>query len=271
MSASKLKNIIILVLVVMDLFLAALVIPRVISAAGTDGAATRQIEQLLLENGISAGQGVIPNSGAGTRGVEFRRSADAEQRAAEILLGSNAEKKDMGGGIVSYESGRGEVTFRASGEIYAVLSEPPSGNFAHPENALRLMEKMGVSAESITRGAVDGKIYISVAQSIRGVEVRGTALTLVYGVGGLEEISGRWYQDGSLNYVTTDRLAPATALLDFINSRDQLGYVCAAITEMRVVYTPVSGSDNLLSPSWLIVTDTGAFLVDFSTRQVTQE
>ena len=107
MSASKLKNIIILVLVVMDLFLAALVIPRVISAAGTDGAATRQIEQLLLENGISAGQGVIPNSGAGTRGVEFQRSADAEQRAAEILLGSNAEKKDMGGGIVSYESGRG--------------------------------------------------------------------------------------------------------------------------------------------------------------------
>ena len=270
-SASKLKNIVILILVVVDIFLAVLVIPRAIAANTAERAASRQIEELLAANEITVLPGVIPGHGAATRDAVLERNTEAQLRVAEYLLGTGLTQSDLGGGIISYENSRGTVTFRAGGEMTAQLSEPPAGNLSHPEDALRLLEKIGVSVEKLSRETADGHVVVTASQSIRGVEVRGSDITLTYGMDGLQQVSGRLYLDGSPDYVATERLTAATAMLAFVNSRDELGYVCAEITEMRVIYLPVSGSDNRLSPAWLITTDTGSFRVDFASCQVVQE
>lgn len=268
MRSTKVKNIVILILAAVDIFLLILVLPRAAEQRRADREVTSQIVAILNENNISLTPGSIPDSGS-VRIVTAVRDTREEARAAQMLLG-DAVCQDLGGGIFTYTGTGGRVTFRAGGEFEAEITTPQSGRLFSRDNAERLLKKLGIQycrLDSLTSG---GKTALSAALTLGGTEIYGDTVVLVYGEGGLESISGHWYSNGSLAYSDTEEVSISTALLSFINSRDQLGYVFGEITGISTVYVRSGGTEILLVPAWRIITDAGEFQVSFLTLQVTR-
>ena len=113
MDRSKLKNIIVLILLALNLFLLA----AVISDKGQSGRVRQQAWQsavsALKDAGVSVSDGV---DGAIDAPLVYamRRSTAAERAMLERLLG-RVSAEDLGGNIWYYNSAKGQASLRGSG------------------------------------------------------------------------------------------------------------------------------------------------------------
>ena len=273
MPASKLKNLVIWILLLCNIFLLILVLPARLQAKQQRSALRAELAELYAGYGLSLPEGDLPQS-QNLYLLEAQYDSDAALTAARALLGEEVlAESDSGSYQTVYTSSGGKCTVRRD-SLSATLKNGSavSGNL---RNAAReTLSRMDFAIDTLGAVVSDGaKSTVTARQSIAGASVFSCELTLTYQNGTLLSVSGGFCPTGkTLTAIGTETsISCADALVAFLNAMEQTGWVGSAITEIEQGYLlaeSASASTVRLIPVWRLSTDTGVFFVHGITREV---
>lgn len=264
----KVKNIIILILLMVDGCLLVLVLGRQRAVNQYARSAVVGAVQVLEQNGITVAPAALEHSAA-LPALTASRELQAEQALAQVLLGPDAVRRDRSGGLYAYESAQGTALFRANGNFEAEFEDAPQVGRAPAEHAADLLEDMGLEGEVISapEGA-DGETVM--LQTLDGAPVYSCRLVFRYEGGRLLALSGTLISGPALPAAEGTSLDLPNALLRFLGGILERGGVCSAVTALRPGYRlgQSFGSEQRLAPTWLVETNAGSYYMDGVTGEL---
>ena len=269
----KLKNLIILILLVVNGFLLVLVAARSREAVQYERSALEQTVQVLENSGIAVDRSAIaPADGLSPLSVE--RDLEQEAKLARALLGEDAQGGNQSAGVYLYHSALGEMSMRAGGELSAELLPDPLWETAHPEDhAAALLKTLGVNAAPAGTAQDGGQTILRFTQERDGVSVFSCRVEFVYRDGRLCSLHGTLLLAASGTAEPGSPLTLPTALMRFSEEIAATGDVCTRLRSMQAGYrgTVQSLSGGVrLSPVWLVATDTASYYLDCVTGSLTR-
>lgn len=263
MSTSKIKNIVIAVLIFINLFFLAVL---TISSAGEAAEHHRILDDLRMvftENGIGLPES-LPGSLLSMKTLETERDAFGEASAARAVLGDCSPSGEGGANSV-YTGARGTAEFNARGELKIELTEPytPRGGSAAAV-AKRLLRDMGIDAAAPTIHENDEITTAVAVCEYKGVPMFNCSVSFEFNkAGALLRVTGR--RPTGIKEAPQDRLRDLpTALLGFLTFTRAGGADCTELISVAAAYrlTVSAFGDGTLSPGWLITTDAGVYFID---------
>lgn len=272
MSWSRLKTIIIFILLLLNLFLLGLVGFIHLRSARYQAEALSEAASVLELNGIRVDRALLPAS-MDLSAATAARDTGREAELAAALLGSGVTANAAGGGLYVYESEGGSASFRGNGAFSVSFSQPGPAPADRTAWARDLLEGLGLE---VWRVEESGDEVLAV-QSLNGAPVfsagqSSETVTFSFdGQGRLTAVSGRLL----LGKVTEepDAQEPVTvptALIAVFNFIVDNGDICQAIREMLPVYRAAATDPVRLTPGWRVITDTGDYFLDAYTAEVTR-
>lgn len=275
MEWQKLKNLIILILLVVNGFLLVLVWSRRQESARYERSALEQTVQVLQRSGIEVDlSAAAPADGLAPMSVE--RELDREEALARALLGKGAvQAENRGGGLYLYQGSDGELSVRAGGELSAKMTDNPnqlvSGDLER--HASGLLKRMGVDVERIGVTKEDEWTRVRFRQVWNGAPVFSCEVEVVYYYELLYSVQGTLLTAQAGTAEAGQALTLPTALMRFSEEIAATGDVCTAIRSMEPGYrgTVQSLSGGVrLSPVWLVTTDTARYYLECVTGALTR-
>lgn len=269
MEWSKLKNIIILILLLVNLFLLAMAGLQQRDSVQYEAQAVTDAIEVLERNGIRFSQENVPGQ-MKLEPMTVQRNRDLESGLAQALLGE-CVLSDLGGGRHSYTSDIGSAEFRSNGhfsiafERGLTIVEGPGAEAAH---ALSVAAKIGLSGViADQREADDGVMTVTLYQTWQDTPIYSCRITMQYRQGALYSISGqRLMGDPQPDNSGEKPISVPTALIRLLNGVNDLGDICSEIIEMAPGYQMAEGTR--LDPVWYVVTDTGAYQLNAITGEL---
>ena len=264
MSVSRMKNLIILVLSICAACLLAVAVPNRLSQTHEQRRMLAELKTLYESYGLRIELDEIYS-------VELSESG--AQTAAQALLGQKAVQPDGGDRFESeYTSELGTLTLTRTGGFSAVLT-----GGAHVRNyeksAAKLLHSMGFQFQQLSRLQTEAGVTLEAEQTLLGVPVFGSGLTLSYADGQLQRVEGTFYtgSEAITRVSEQESISGADALARLLAGRDALGWVGSAVTELTLGYLPSenAGTGMRFVPVWRIETDAGSFYVNGITREIT--
>lgn len=264
---TKIKNIILLLLVIVNLFLLALVGVRAWRTRENNRVAREQMLQVLENNGIS----YLPSELPDTLGLTPRRLTPEPVGEAQVklLVGEIASVEVQGSRTVC-EGERGTVTLFTDREL-EVQFRPGTQPAA---DIPQLLESLGLSLrEAQDQARTEQEVAVWV-QLLDGVPIPGETVRLESRDGWAETLTFRSLV-GSAEAVTSagEPITALTAILRLLDALNKQGYVCSQITDLYAGYS-LSGSGTLtLTPAWFVEIDAAPWrlAIDAYTGEVTTE
>lgn len=272
MEWSKIKNIVLLMLLAVNLFLLVLVADQERkSAAYQEEARTGAVEILAAANIHMDMEALPPESRLHTMAVE--RDRTTEDTMARALLGESVKSGDLG--PVTYTGSYGEGQFLSDGKFSFTFDENsvPVGEKTPEEHGQQLLEKAGYPCQVLeSREQEDGTVLVTVQQLWDGSPVFNSVAELSYVDSSLRSIRGQRLMGIPEPEAGSEPLDVATILLRFLSGVQDGGYVCSEIVSMTAGYevTMSSTGSAALDPVWLITTNTVPFYVDGTDGTVRQ-
>lgn len=268
MERSRLKNIILLILVLVNAMMLIALASTRIQESNARKRLTSQLVAMFENNGIVLNAEKIPAELPPT-GTVLHRNTNEERTMAVLFLGKSPETDNAGGGIYTYSTSRGNATFRTDGsfEITGRLGsshiEKLCRKFCsvYGYKNLKLTLRNGKGQGKATQYYKNGKCIVNCTVSFL---IEGDSLVSVSGT----HIPN---PDSRFNGKTVSMTA-ATALTRFLEFHRQSGTVVSKIKRIFPCYrlkSSVSAPMSLV-PIWRIVTDTGNYDVNCTTGTVTQ-
>ncbi len=272
MEWSKVKNIIIVILLLFNGFLLVLVGARRSEAQQYEQKALAQAIQVLEENDIEASaerlvsaERLFPQSA--------QRSVQDEERLAQALLGEEAAGENRGGGLYTYQGSRGEVSFRAGGELSARLAEDGRWQTDDLEDhAAGLLREMGLKAELLEADGDGDTGTVVFRQTLDGAPLFSSRIVFSYREGRLTDISGTLLAAAEAAAEEGETLPLPTALLRFLDHVTASGDVCSVILSMEPGYRSAQSFSGTvyLTPVWLVTTNTADYYLNAVTGELTR-
>ena len=133
MEWSKVKNIIILLLLLVNGFLLVLVGMRREETENYQASALAQAVEVLERSGIQVFQEGLEDA-LDMSPLSVERNLEREGALAGALLGETVEPKNQGGGLYAYRGNRGEVSIRAGGAISGRMNGEEDWYSQDPQN-----------------------------------------------------------------------------------------------------------------------------------------
>ena len=267
MERYRLKNIIILILALLNAFLLA-----ALGIRGSEERAARRIQQqelvaLFAADGMTLDPALIPTDTA-LSCYTLLRDETLEKNAAAFWLGSLSERTAQGGGIYTYSGSHGAAIFCDTGsfDIAGTLSDGDAETlcrdfckkFSYTEPVFTLDETGSGTATALRRW--------------NGVPVSNSAVLFTLNNGVVTSISGSLLPDTSTDSTEDGQslLSAFAALTAFQQMRHESSSVVSTITEIDLCYElqSTAAAPMALVPSWHIVTDTASFYVNCSSGAV---
>lgn len=274
MPYSKVKNLLILILALVNILLLCLVLPLRHERMEQKALEMQRLEDLFSRSGVALAVGALPE-GRNLYTLEFSPDPEAVLPAANALLGSAVlAQADSTPYLSLYSSTSGHVEISRGGKLEArFIGRKSAGNV--PEEVRSLMEGMGLETASVSEPVRQsaGVYTVTAIQKLLDVPVFSSALVFTYRSGALTRLEGTAYYD-TTGICRTDDTACAScadALAAFLGSRNALGWVGAEVKEVCQGYFHVetaSAAVVRLVPGWRVSTDTGGFWVNGITREV---
>lgn len=273
MPASKLKNLIILILLLCNVFLLILVVPGRLQAQKQRNALREELVTLYAGYGLSLPDGALPE-GQDLYLLEAQYDSEVALTAARALLGEQVlSESDSGSYQTTYTAASGTCTIRRDSLTASLTGgSAVSGNLRTATE--KLLAQMGFSVDSMTTPVLDGTVNsVTARQRIAGAAVFSCELTFRYENGVLQRVSGGYCPAAkTLTAIGTDTsISCADALVAFLNSMEETGWVGSAITSIEQGYLlaeSAGASTVQLIPVWRLDTDTGEFFIHGITREV---
>lgn len=265
----KLKNIILLILLVTNLFLLGLVGLREWDSAHYQAMARSDALEVLAKNNISMDKEALP------RDVTLSAATVARDRTGEAallspLLGSVTEQS-MGGGQMSYEGEKGHASLRSRGEFSVTLNPgacPLTGSLE--QHAAQTLKQMGFDAQAVSVQGDGESGSVTLLQRWNGVAVLNCRVEALYEGGDLVSLTGSRLS-GTPAAAGSVELSAVTGLLRFLEQLADTGDVCSQINRMEAGYQLSSGLSDpaVLTPVWMFETDTGSYVLDPASNLLT--
>ena len=275
MPASKVKNIILLLLVLVNLLLLSIVIPTARERQEQYETTAAQLEALYSQYDIRLDASNLPATRT-LYTLEFSPDDDAGLEAMQALLGGMVLVEDDSTRYLrTYSSSQGTCQLTRSGELSARLQDGETASDLE-KTVKEQMEAMGVEVAQVSlpvrRSA--GVYTVSAVQELLQVPVFSAVLEFTFRNGEPTRLEGTVYFDvtGLCRTDDTTCITCADALVAFLGSRDSMGWVGASVVGTAQGYLraeTASAAVVRLVPGWKIDTDTGSFWVNGITREVT--
>lgn len=273
MEGSKIKNVIIVILILLNGFLFLLVGGRRFQDSHSHETAVNSAIQIIRDGGVELDESTVPREMSLKR-MQAVRDLDREKELAAGLLGGEVSVQARGGEVYRYQNGNGWIQFHSTGEFLAEFAPGAFPSDAETaQHGIGLLAALGFEGQVLENGVADGEGELLVRQSLGGVPLLGCQATLNYRDGSLVSISdgrrllGTPYESGG-----ESSLPVATALMRLYNGMKELGDIYNRLESITPAYTltvSLSGPAQL-TPVWYIKTDTGAYQMDTRTGQVSR-
>ena len=273
MEWSKLKTIILLMLVGVNAFLLLLVGMRAGRGALYEDETRQAAIQVLERGGIEFGLEQVPKD-IDLPTLTVARDRESEHSMAQTLLGDVTQ---TGESEVrpSYTSQIGTAEFSMNGSFAVSFAQDRwrcSAGETLSEASQSYLEQIGFTGildQSVTKDSTTTLTYL---QEWEDSPIFSCSVTLVWEDQVLTSMEGSRLAGTVDSSSTQTLLSTPTILMRFLSSVSEGGSVCSRIEAMTPGYLTVgSGRSVQLTPVWRILTDTGAYYVDAVTGTVTSE
>lgn len=275
MPVSKLKNLVILILLLANFAMLALLLPGRMTQRREAASLRQSLSELYAAQDVALDPEIIPDS-ATLYVLELAEDTAADLQAAEALLGDQVQAQANSTRYFhSYDSEYGTCSISRTGAFHAQLSGLKE-NSDLTKAAKQLLKRMGFtySALSQPERLRAGVYTITATQTVLDTPVFGGELVLTYSNNCLTALDGVFFTGaGTLTRVSEEAcISAADALAAFLSARYALGWVGSEITGMEQGYLrseTAAAAAVHLTPVWLLTTDTGAFYISGITGEVT--
>ena len=264
MNVSRLKNIILLMLLAANLVLAAVLGLRSFEAWRADGQALDRAVDALAELGASAERELLAAEPAPLYRAEMERDLEAETLLAERFIGASESVRDASG-VYRLSGANGSAVLSNVGRIELALDTPLL--CADAETFLALA---GLDASEFVVSE-DGS---TLTQLVGGASVLGRELTLGIEDGRLVSVSGTLLlgDDYIIDAAPSKSLSAALLSLaaELHDASQPAGRILAA--EPGYAASPAAPGYVLLEPMWRIETENaGVWYVDALTLEASRQ
>ncbi len=266
MDRYRLKNVIILILLLVNVFLLGSLAYRDSAAQSAQDRALEQLTALFAADGIQLDPAVVP-SGTPPAGHTLTRDSAFERSAAAQLLGSGLVYAERWG-VYSYTSNNGTALFRDNGSFDAAGTLAASDGVAFCEDFCKKFHYEILSSQLDGEGS--GAI-LAVRKYSR-LPVYNCTVTFTLDRGAVTSASGTLLPEVSAELSEEEPLSAQAALTAFQAMRRESGAVASSITEVSLCYELQSSvaAPMSLAPAWCIVTNTLRYYVNCYTGAVSQ-
>ncbi len=261
MEKSKIKNIIILILVLMNVFLLIIVVTNIRQSRQIDKGREDAIREILSERGMPLDEDIVLEDTVPVQ-VTLKRDLAREQKILNPLFG-RSKAEDQGGDVYLYSSNGGDAKFRGTGEFEISLQNSSFPSGSDPEKtAVSLLKSMGIDCEGSDAGASGSEASDDISLTVRydGKTVFNCQINCEINDDNIDRISGRRIFD-KVSFKSSPDEYPdcGTILMRFLEYIKFSGDVCTGITDLDSGYL-VGVQNNLLgectlSPVWRVTTN----------------
>lgn len=268
----RVKNIIIVILLLINGFLLVLVGTRRSEALRYEQSALEGAILVLEENGISLSEDVIAGRTGRNPGT-MERSVALEGLAASALLGESVEGTNRGGGLYIYTTDAGQISFRSGGELSSVLNDDPRWYTDDPEShAAGLAADLGADLRLVSSQISEGSGQVIYQQMMDGASLFSCGVAFLYENGRLTGVEGALLAAEEPALESGEVLSLPTVLMHMLDEILTSGNVSSAILTVEPGWRPEqSFSDAMrLNPVWYISTNTADYYVDGLTGEVSR-
>ena len=263
MESYRLKNIVILLLIVLNLFLALLVLHYHFQGARARRELLQELQSLFTASAISLSED-LDLEAEPLPALSLQRDLDAEAGIAALLLGETVDAEHQGGGIYAYNGQRGSVHFRSGGNFdYAPIGRAVEDPAAFCQT---FCETYGYRAAGSFSG--DSGTFTAI-QYLDGHPIYNATVSFQFEGGMLTALSGAYVSAAGTASAPTS-LTAVDALVQLLDYRNETGMVCNSIQDIAAVYELQSGPSAALQlvPKWRVTADAYQYYVDCTTGTV---
>lgn len=268
METYRLKNICILILALLNVFLLILLGYQTLQTYRSESNGEDRLQDLYAINQITIDEQVDLSCPC-LPPLLIARNVESEQEMASFLLGGEAvPATSQGGGIYRFESENGTLDFRSGGSFEGqALSVPVPDVPAFFAEFCRRFSYVDTGTH-----LTDGTGTAKATEQIHGVNIAACGVELQFSEGCLVAVTGSHVTLEDATVISTGEMTCITALVRFLDYRNEHGAVCGTITGMQCSYTlqHTSTTPKLL-PTWQIETDTHTYTVDCATGEVQRQ
>lgn len=265
MERYRLKNIIILILALLNVCLLGILSMRVSAELSSRRQAREQLVSLFAAAEMTLDAGLISDE-TPPASLTLTRDEAVEQAIAAYLLGGTPARTDQGGGLFSYTGEYGGAQFRSNGGFDAVCDR----SLEDPEAFCREFCKT-YGYEELTVSLENGTGTVSAVQYYQDYPVVNCTVTFTLENGALKRTIGTHLPDSAAMAASHEvPLSALSALTAFYNTIRE-GAVGTAVTDVYLCYELQSTTTALmtLAPAWCVVTDTASYYVNCISGTVT--
>lgn len=273
MEGSKLKNIILTVLVITNLLLALLMVHQRLASRHLRQQTLRDAVALLQDQGISVDPDALPQDDFPAP-MTVERDAQQEQEQFTRLLGDDTTLTQRGT-VVYYQGPLGRAEVHSDGGFTVAFSPgayPRPDQGEPPTEPLRRLGFQGLETHRDDRSATYAQTVSDPDGKTR--PVYSCSVTLTYDAQGVTSLSGARLPGTPARVSTGESpLSTATLLVRFRAGLIDSGDACTAILQAGQGYT-LSADDNgvlRLTPVLRLETDTGLYLLNALTGEMRRQ
>ncbi len=264
MERARLKNIIILILALLNAFLLGSMAVQRLQADSAQARLAQELSRLFASDGILLNAADVPTVPSPVTKTPVR-STDEDRLLAVFFLGDALNTQDEGGGIYTCRSSRGEAIFRSNGSFEVRL-------LADQQDAATLIQRFcqEFNYQALEWSLSQNNGTVSALQYVDNCPVIDASAVFRVEDGRLLSVSGIHLPQASTVSDETP-LNAVTALTIFLQERRRSGVVISSVSEVYPCYRlqTTTASPMTLSPAWCIITNTGKCYVNSSTGAVT--
>ena len=267
MDRFRLKNVIILILILTDLALMGALVYRRTVGQSVHIRGAEELSALLAADGIQLDPGIIPQTDP-PEGRSLTRDTALDRKAAAFLLGKGLTSFNQGGGVYSYTSSAGAALFRDNGSFDA------AGTLSSGSGETRCREfcEEFHYASLVSRLDEEGSGTMTAVRQFGGLPVFNASITFTLNRNVLVSVSGTLLPETFTVTEDTVPLSALAALTAFQLQVRETGAVATSITDLYLCYElqSTAASPMSLVPAWCLVTDTVKYYVNCFTGAVSQ-
>jgi len=271
MEGGKIKNIIIVLLLLLNGFLLVLVGGRWAEDSHSHELARNSAIEIIRAGGVRLEEKTVPQD-TQLPALQARRDLVRETELAAALLGGPVSVEALGGEVYRCSNENGWIQFHSTGEFMAELEE---GFFPLDQEAARhgagLLAGLGFDSRVVEDTVENGTGSVTLGQVLGGVPVLNCQAVLRYRDGELVSIAqGSRVPGETAAAAGEENMSVATALMRLYNGLKELGDIYTRMESITPAYTmsvSLSGPAQL-DPVWHIQTDTGTYEMDLHTGRI---
>lgn len=273
----RIKTMILTILLITNIGLLSFVLQRAYQGRQMQQEARENAILFLHNSGIEVDPAAIPGQ-MGLLPQTVKRDREQESRIASALLGGAVQELSWGAEAFRYYNEKGYLQFHRDGALKGEfvegefpIQEPESMDYT--QQVLRLLEFEGDVVASTGTAGEEAVTTVVVQQSWKGAPLFRQELTLSYKNGCLVQVEGRRLNGEPELDPSREPISIPTTLFQFYHGVTALGDVCSridSITEGYLNPLPNGVGPSDLVPVWSISTDTGAYLLNTLTGELSR-